>query len=97
MVEALIRMMNNSIGFAGPVNLGNPVEMTVKELAEKVIQLTGSASALEYRELPQDDPVRRKPDISLARKILGWEPKVLLKDGLKKTIAYFKTRLDNEQ
>ena len=93
MVEALIRMMNNSKGFAGPVNLGNPVEMTVTELAEKIIRLTDSSSSLEYRELPQDDPTRRKPDISLAKKMLGWEPKVSLEDGLKETISYFKTRL----
>lgn len=93
MVEALIRMMNNSKGFTGPVNLGNPVEMTVTELAEKVIRLTGSSSSLEYRELPQDDPTRRKPDISLAKKMLGWEPKVSLEDGLKETISYFKIRL----
>lgn len=93
MVEALIRMMNNSKGFAGPVNLGNPVEMTVTELAEKIIRLTDSSSSLEYRELPQDDPTRRKPDISLAKKMLGWEPKVSLEDGLKETISYFKIRL----
>lgn len=90
MIEALVRMMNNPTGFAGPVNLGNPVEMTIKELAENVIRLTGSASALEYRDLPQDDPVRRRPDISLAKKVLGWEPKISLEQGLKKTIAYFK-------
>ena len=95
MVEALIRMMNNSKGFTGPVNLGNPVEMTVTELAEKVIRLTGSSSSLEYRELPQDDPTRRKPDISLAKKMLGWEPEVSLEDGLKETIAYFETRIEN--
>ena len=94
MIEALIRMMNNPTGFAGPVNLGNPMEMTVKELAEKIIKLTGSSSALEYRELPQDDPVRRKPDISLAKKMLEWEPKVSLEEGLKKTISYFKTRIE---
>ena len=94
MTEAFIRMMNNSHGFIGPVNLGNPVEMTVKSLAEKVIQLTGSTSALEYRELPQDDPVRRKPDISLAKKMLKWEPKVSLEQGLKETIAYFRTKID---
>ena len=89
-------MMNNSQGFTGPVNLGNPVEMTVKELAEKIIRLTGSVSSLEFYELPQDDPVRRKPDISLAKKILDWEPKVLLEEGLKETIAYFKMRLHND-
>ena len=93
MIEAFIRMMNNPKGFAGPVNLGNPMEMTVKELAEKVIRLTGSASPLEYRELPQDDPVRRRPDISLAKKMLGWEPKVQLEDGLQETISYFKTQI----
>ena len=93
MVEALVRMMNNAKGFIGPVNLGNPVEMTVTELAKKVIQLTGSSSTLEYRKLPQDDPVRRKPDISLAKRILGWEPKVSLEEGLKDTITYFKTRI----
>lgn len=90
MIEALIRMMNNPQGFSGPVNLGNPVEMTVKELAEKVIRLTGSVSSLEYHELPQDDPVRRKPNISLAKKMLDWEPKVSLEEGLKETIEYFK-------
>ena len=95
MIEALIRMMNNPQGFTGPVNLGNPVEMTVKELAEKVIRLTGSISALEYRELPQDDPVRRKPDISLAKKLLKWEPKVSLEEGLKETIVYFNMRIHN--
>ncbi len=90
MIEALVRMMNNSTGFTGPVNLGNPVEMTVKELAGNVIRLTGSASTLEYRDLPQDDPVRRRPDISLAKKVLGWEPKISLEEGLQKTILYFK-------
>ncbi len=93
MIEAFIRMMNNPKGFAGPVNLGNPMEMTVKELAEKVIRLTGSDSPLEYRELPQDDPVRRRPDISLAKTMLGWEPKISLEEGLQETIAYFKTRI----
>lgn len=91
MTEALVRMMNNPTGFTGPVNLGNPVEMTVAELANTVIQLTGSGSTLAYRELPQDDPVRRRPDISLAKKMLGWEPKVSLAEGLEKTISYFKS------
>ncbi len=93
MIEALVRMMNNPTGFAGPVNLGNPVEMTVKELAENVIRLTGSTSALEYHDLPQDDPVRRRPDISLAKKVLGWEPKISLEQGLQRTILYFKETL----
>ena len=95
MIEAFIRMMNNPQGFVGPVNLGNPVEMTVKELAEKIIWLTGSSSSLEHRELPQDDPTRRKPDISLARKKLGWEPKVSLEQGLQKTITYFKMQIQS--
>ena len=92
MIEAFIRMMNNPQGFTGPVNLGNPVEMTVKELAEKVIRLTGSESSLEYRDLPQDDPVRRKPDISIAKKMLGWEPEIPLEKGLEETITYFMNR-----
>ena len=96
MIEALIRMMNNPTDFAGPVNLGNPIEMTVKELAEKVIRLTGSVSSLEFHELPEDDPVRRKPDISLAKRMLGWEPKVSFEEGLKDTIAYFKMRINND-
>ena len=95
MIEAFIRMMNNTKGFTGPVNLGNPVEMTVKELAEKVIRLTGSASSLEYRNLPQDDPVRRKPDISLVKEMLNWETRVSLEEGLKKTIVFFKSQMQN--
>ena len=73
----------------GPVNLGNPVEMTVRELAEKVVALTGSRSKIEYRPLPVDDPTQRCPDITLARAKLGWEPKVALELGLQRTIAYF--------
>ncbi len=95
MVEALIRMMNNSKDFTGPVNLGNPVEITMLELAEIVLRLTGSKSALAFRELPQDDPVRRKPDISLAKEMLGWQPKITLEEGMKETIDYFKTKLEN--
>ena len=91
MTDALVRMMNNPTGFTGPVNLGNPVELTVAELANTVIRMTGSVSSLEYQELPQDDPVRRRPDISLAKKMLGWEPKVSLAEGLEKTISYFKS------
>lgn len=97
MTEAFTRMMNNPQGFTGPVNLGNPVEMTVKELADNVIRLTGSASSLEYCDLPQDDPVRRRPDISLAKKMLGWEPKVPLEQGLKETIMYFRTQLEEKK
>lgn len=90
MVEALIRMMNHTDEFTGPVNLGNPMEITVRELAEKVIQLTGSASRMVFRNLPADDPTRRRPDISLAIEKLNWEPCVSLEQGLMNTIAYFK-------
>ena len=90
MVEAFIRMMNNGQGFAGPVNLGNPVEIKVVDLAERIIRYTGTTSSLEFQDLPQDDPVRRRPDISLARKMLEWEPETSLEQGLRKTIEYFK-------
>ena len=75
--------------FTGPVNTGNPNEFTIKELAEKVIELTGSSSTIDYRPLPGDDPTQRQPDISLAKRELGWEPGVQLADGLQKTIPYF--------
>ena len=90
MVEALIRMMNRPKGFHGPVNLGNPAEMPVKDLAELVIRMTGSSSELAFVDLPQDDPTMRRPDISLARRMLDWEPKIQLHEGLEKTIAYFR-------
>ena len=93
LVEGMIRMMNSRDDFTGPVNLGNPGEFTIKQLAEMVIELTGAKSKLIYRELPQDDPLQRKPDISLAKKELNWEPTVMLQEGLKKTIAYFKSVL----
>ena len=89
MVDGLIRLMDTPDDFTGPVNLGNPVEMTIRELAERIIALTGSSSKLVFRPLPQDDPVQRRPDISLARKALGWEPKIALDEGLKATIDYF--------
>lgn len=89
LVEGFIRLMNSPDDFTGPVNLGNPGEFTILELAEKVLQMTGSHSELVFRPLPQDDPVKRKPDISLANRVLGWEPKVPLDEGLKKTIDYF--------
>ena len=92
-VEALIRMMNQE-GFTGPVNIGNPDERTVKDLAGKVIALTGADVKVIYRELPQDDPIRRKPDISLAMEKLQWRPTVTIDEGLEKTIAYFKTVLN---
>ncbi len=92
MVEGLIRMMNNDT-VPGPVNLGNPGEFTVKELAEKVIKLTGSGSALAYKPLPQDDPEQRQPDITVAKNVLGWEPTVKLEEGLVRTIEYFSKRV----
>lgn len=91
LVEGMIRMMNNEEGFTGPVNLGNPVEFTIKELAEKVLtMIPESKSKIVYRDLPQDDPKQRQPDIALAKEKLGWEPSIQLEEGLKKTIAYFR-------
>jgi UDP-glucuronate decarboxylase len=91
LVEGMIRMMNGPDEFSGPVNLGNPGEFTILELAQQVIALTGSKSKIVHRPLPQDDPTRRQPDISLAKKMLGWEPKVPLREGLEKTIAWFRS------
>lgn len=90
MIDGFIRLMNSADDITGPVNLGNPGEFTIKELAEKTIAMTGSKSELNYHELPQDDPQQRKPDISVARENLGWEPDIALDDGLKKTIEYFR-------
>jgi UDP-glucuronate decarboxylase len=96
LVEGIIRMMNAPDDFIGPVNLGNPVEFTMLELAQLVIELTGSNSKLVHRALPADDPTQRQPDIALARARLGWEPKIPLRDGLAKTIAFFKSiKLDD--
>ena len=91
LLEGMIRLMNSREDFIGPVNVGNPNEFTIKELAEKVIKLTGSKSKLIYRPLPSDDPLQRQPNISLAKKELGWEPKIQLEEGLMKTIEYFKS------
>ncbi|MEI7990342.1 MAG: UDP-glucuronic acid decarboxylase family protein [Chloroflexota bacterium] len=89
LLEGMIRMMNTPQEFIGPVNVGNPNEFTILELAQEVIALTNSKSKIIYQPLPSDDPLQRKPDISLAQKELGWEPKVQLKEGLERTIAYF--------
>jgi UDP-glucuronate decarboxylase len=86
----MIRMMATDDSFVGPVNIGNPNEFTIRELAEKVIQMTGSTSKIAYRPLPHDDPKQRRPDISLAKKRLDWEPTIQLEQGLQKTIEYFK-------
>ncbi len=93
LVDAMIRMMNSRKGFTGPVNLGNPGEFTMLELAEKVIELTGSNSKIIHMPLPSDDPTQRKPVIDLAKKELGWEPHITLDEGLIKTIKYFRTRI----
>ena len=89
LIEGMVRLMNSRDGFTGPVNIGNPGEFTILELAKKVIELTGSKSKIIYMPLPQDDPMQRQPDITLAKQELGWEPKVKLEEGLKKTISYF--------
>ncbi|WP_411550321.1 UDP-glucuronic acid decarboxylase family protein [Leptospira venezuelensis] len=93
LVDGIIRMMNTQ-DFIGPVNLGNDGEFTVKELAELVLKETGSSSKIIYKTLPQDDPARRKPDLTLARQKLGYEPKVPLLEGIRKTVDYFKNHLD---
>ncbi len=89
LIEGFVRLMATPPSVTGPVNLGNPREFTIRELAEKVIAITGSKSKLVFHPLPQDDPQQRRPDISLARSVLGWEPKVALEEGLRHTIAYF--------
>jgi UDP-glucuronate decarboxylase len=86
-------MMNTSDDFTGPVNIGNPGEFTILQLAQKIIELTNSRSRLIYLPLPQDDPIQRQPDITLAKNKLNWEPKVPLADGLVKTISYFKEKI----
>ena len=95
LVEGLIRLMETGDEVTGPVNLGNPHEITVRELAERVVALCGDGARLEKRPLPQDDPTRRCPDITLAKQLLGWEPKVPLEQGLARTVAYFAKVLGN--
>lgn len=90
LVDGMISMMNNSKDFGGPINIGNPNEFTISELAIVVLKLTGSKSTIEYKELPEDDPKIRKPDISLALKELNWKPKICIEDGLRRTIEYFR-------
>ena len=93
MIDALVRMMGASDDFTGPVNIGNPKEFSILELAEKVIALTGSRSKIVHRPLPEDDPLQRRPNITLAKQQLGWEPTVQLEEGLRHTIEYFKKNL----
>ena len=88
-----MRLMDTPDDVTGPVNLGNPHEITMRELADRVIALCGEGATLEKRPLPQDDPTRRCPDISLAKRVLGWQPQVPLEDGLRRTVAYFDARL----
>ena len=94
LLDGMIAMMDSPEGFTGPVNLGNPHEFTMLELAEKVLQMTGAKSKIIFKPLPQDDPKQRRPDISVAQKQLGFEPKVSLEEGLDKTIRYFRTVLE---
>ena len=89
LIDAVVKLMNTPDDFSGPVNTGNPNEFTIRELAEKIIDLTGSKSGIVYKPLPSDDPAQRQPDITLAREKLGWEPTTALEIGLDKTIAYF--------
>ncbi len=91
LIDGMVRMMNSRDGFTGPVNLGNPGEFTMKQLAQMVIELTGSSSKLVYMPLPSDDPTQRKPVIDLAKEELSWHPTIKLEEGLRRTIEYFKT------
>lgn len=95
LIAGFIKLMDSNDDITGPINIGNPGEFTIKELAEKVIQLTGSKSQLVYKDLPSDDPKQRRPDISLAKEDLGWQPEIELQAGLEKTIAYFKKAISN--
>ena len=93
LIEGIFSMMATDDEVTGPINLGNPGEFTIAELADMVIAQTGTASGIEYLPLPQDDPIRRQPDITRAKAILGWEPKIPLNEGLDKTIKYFRETL----
>ena len=90
LVEGMVRLMNSPAEITGPINMGNPGEFTVKELADQVIELIGSSAGIEYLPLPQDDPIRRQPDITRARELLGWEPTVTLAEGLPRAVEYFR-------
>ncbi|MFP4555620.1 MAG: UDP-glucuronic acid decarboxylase family protein [Bacteroidales bacterium] len=95
LIEAMVRLMSTSKDITGPVNLGNPIEYSIQSMANRIVELTGSKSKITYHELPSDDPVKRKPDISLAKQVLnGWEPKVKIDEGLESTINYFKQILN---
>ena len=96
LVDGLIRLIETPDDVTGPVNLGNPIEFTIRQLAESVIDLTGSSSKIVFRPLPEDDPRQRCPDVSLAKELLGWAPRVQLRDGLMKTIAHFEQLLKSD-
>ncbi len=95
LIDGMVRLMNTPDDVTGPVNIGNPKEYTIMELAELIIELTGSKSQIRFEKLPSDDPKKRQPDITLAGSVLGWEPNINLKEGLAKTIQYFKDFLDS--
>jgi UDP-glucuronate decarboxylase len=97
LIDGLIKLMNSPDDFTGPVNLGNPVEFSILELAQKVIELTGSKSKIVFKPLPADDPMQRQPDISLAEQVLKWETKTPLEEGLKKTVDYFRDMIETEK
>ena len=90
LIEAMRRMMETRKDFVGPVNIGNPIEYEIRQIAEIILKLVGGKSKLVFKKLPEDDPLQRCPDITLAKKELSWEPKVSLEDGLNETIAYFR-------
>jgi UDP-glucuronate decarboxylase len=96
LINGMLAMMGTDDQFAGPVNIGNPVEISILELAELTIELCGSSSEIVYKPLPSDDPRRRRPDITLAKSALGWEPRTSLEDGLRATIAYFQKLLETQ-
>jgi UDP-glucuronate decarboxylase len=93
LIDGIVRLMESDEAIIGPINLGNPTEFTIRELAEAVLEMTGSSAGIEYRPLPEDDPRQRQPEITAAKQLLNWEPKVDLRDGLKETIAYFESVL----
>ena len=95
LIDGLIALMNSDDTVTGPINLGNPEQFTIRALAEQVIEMTGSTSTLTFRDLPQDDPQQRCPDIALAKSLLNWEPKIRLEDGLRRTIDYFQKQMPN--
>ena len=96
LIDGMIKMMNSDRSIIGPINIGNPHEFTILELAKKIIDMTNSKSKMIFLPIPEDDPTQRKPDITLAKKELSWEPKILLEDGLKQTIKYFESLLQNK-